>query len=96
MNALNQEIERRSASGYPMLLLLLGINAGGIVALTSESNAGLITFGLLLFATLLIGIGFYMLQPNQAAVLTLFGAYRGSDRSQGLRWANPFYAKAKV
>jgi regulator of protease activity HflC (stomatin/prohibitin superfamily) len=40
--------------------------------------------------------GLYMLQPNQAALLTLFGSYRGSDRVGGLRWANPFYAKAKV
>jgi regulator of protease activity HflC (stomatin/prohibitin superfamily) len=37
-----------------------------------------------------------MLQPNQAAVLTLFGSYRGTDRSDGLRWANPFYATNKI
>jgi regulator of protease activity HflC (stomatin/prohibitin superfamily) len=40
--------------------------------------------------------GLYMLQPNQVALLTLFGSYRGSDRSEGLRWANPFYVKKKV
>jgi regulator of protease activity HflC (stomatin/prohibitin superfamily) len=40
--------------------------------------------------------GLYMLQPNQAALLTLFGSYRGTDRVGGLRWANPFYAEAKV
>ena len=40
--------------------------------------------------------GLYMLQPNQAALLTLFGSYRGTDRVGGLRWANPFYSKAKV
>ena len=37
-----------------------------------------------------------MLQPNQAALLTLFGSYRGTDRGDGLRWANPFYVKKKV
>jgi regulator of protease activity HflC (stomatin/prohibitin superfamily) len=37
-----------------------------------------------------------MLQPNQAAILLLFGSYRGTDRSHGLRWANPFYAKTKI
>ena len=37
-----------------------------------------------------------MLQPNQAALLLLFGSYRGTDRERGLRWANPFYTKSKV
>jgi regulator of protease activity HflC (stomatin/prohibitin superfamily) len=37
-----------------------------------------------------------MLQPNQAALLLLFGNYRGTDRSRGLRWANPFYSKTKI
>ncbi len=40
--------------------------------------------------------GLYTLQPNQAALLTLFGSYRGTDRNEGLRWANPFYVKKKV
>ena len=37
-----------------------------------------------------------MLQPNQAALLTLFGSYRDTDRNDGLRWENPFYVKKKV
>jgi regulator of protease activity HflC (stomatin/prohibitin superfamily) len=37
-----------------------------------------------------------MLQPNQAALLLLFGNYRGTDRTGGLRWANPFYSKTKI
>ena len=57
-----------------------------------------------LAATLVVGVvagvfcitGLYMLQPNQAALLTLFGSYRGTDRSEGLRWANPFCDKKKV
>ena len=40
--------------------------------------------------------GLYMLQPNQAALLLLFGSYRGTDRERGLRWANPFYSKSKI
>jgi regulator of protease activity HflC (stomatin/prohibitin superfamily) len=43
-----------------------------------------------------IGIGFYMVQPNQAAVVTLFGDYRGTDRTPGLRIANPLYRKRKI
>lgn len=49
--------------------------------------------------TLLLAIvsaGFFMVQPNQSAVLTLFGDYKGSDRVAGLRIANPLYLKKKV
>ena len=37
-----------------------------------------------------------MLQPNEAAILLLFGDYKGTDRADGLRWANPFYSKQKI
>ena len=40
--------------------------------------------------------GFYMLQPNQAAAITLFGSYKGTDRTTGLRWIVPWYGKKKV
>jgi regulator of protease activity HflC (stomatin/prohibitin superfamily) len=41
-------------------------------------------------------VGLYMLQPNEAAILTLFGEYRGTDRGEGLRWANPLYVKRRI
>ena len=41
-------------------------------------------------------LGLFMVEPNQARVLTLFGAYRGSERRTGLRWANPFYNKRAI
>jgi regulator of protease activity HflC (stomatin/prohibitin superfamily) len=37
-----------------------------------------------------------MLQPKEAAILTFFGRYSGTDRSEGLRWANPFYMKRRI
>jgi regulator of protease activity HflC (stomatin/prohibitin superfamily) len=40
--------------------------------------------------------GLYMLQPNETAILTLFGKYVGTDRSEGLRWAFPLYRKRKL
>ncbi len=43
-----------------------------------------------------LSISFFMIQPNQAAVLTLFGDYKGTDREPGLRIANPLYLKKKV
>jgi regulator of protease activity HflC (stomatin/prohibitin superfamily) len=40
--------------------------------------------------------GFYLLQPNQAAAILLFGAYRGTDRNPGLRWVVPWYTRTKI
>ena len=40
--------------------------------------------------------GLFMLQPNESAILTLFGKYVGTDRSEGLRWAFPFYVKRRL
>jgi regulator of protease activity HflC (stomatin/prohibitin superfamily) len=48
------------------------------------------------FAFLFVASGFYLLQPNQAAVVLLFGAYRGTDRTPGLRWTWPWMIKKKV
>jgi len=52
-----------------------------------------------LFVTVVLVIclrGFFMVQPNQSKVLTLFGSYAGSVRETGLRWANPFYMKRTI
>jgi regulator of protease activity HflC (stomatin/prohibitin superfamily) len=40
--------------------------------------------------------GFFMVNPNEGRVLQLFGAYRGTARTPGLRWANPFYTKRPI
>jgi regulator of protease activity HflC (stomatin/prohibitin superfamily) len=54
---------------------------------------------LAVLATVLVAIcwiGFYMVQPNQGRVLQFFGRYTGTDRVEGLRWANPLYSKKAV
>ncbi len=100
---LNSSIERPSSgfNGYVMLLLLLlfiALSVFGIARLIRD-EFGFLTllavFGGSLLA-LLIGCGFYMLQPNQAAAITLFGDYRGTDRTTGLRWVWPWMMRKKV
>jgi regulator of protease activity HflC (stomatin/prohibitin superfamily) len=65
-----------------------------LIALPSQWTFGLCALGVLVSLVCLSGL--YMLQPNQAALLTLFGSYSGTDRGDGLRWANPLYSKTKV
>jgi regulator of protease activity HflC (stomatin/prohibitin superfamily) len=91
----------QTMSGYVMLIvLLLAIVADiyGIDRLGSATDTG--TGIVLTIAATLVFIlvmpGFYMLQPNQAAAITLFGEYRGTDRTTGLRWTWPWMAKKKV
>jgi regulator of protease activity HflC (stomatin/prohibitin superfamily) len=90
--AASEEILRGSANGYLMLLLGLVAVAAGAAVIRGAPILGapLVIVGVLILA------GIYMLQPNQAALLLLFGDYRGTDRSSGLRWANPFYRKTKL
>ena len=90
-----------TSSGYAMLIvLLLAILADvfGVQRLGSYDTGG-IGLIVVIAATLvfiLVMPGFYMLQPNQAAAITLFGEYRGSDRATGLRWTWPWLAKKKL
>ena len=44
----------------------------------------------------IISPGFFTLQPNEAAVLILFGAYKGTIKLAGWHWANPFYQKKSI
>ena len=43
---------------------------------------------------LLMLMGFFTIQPNQARVLILFGDYKGTVRDEGFHWANPFYSRS--
>ena len=101
--ALTATSERSAStlSGYAMLIvLLLAILADiyGIGKLGDASGSGM-AFVTVITATIvfiLVMPGFYMLQPNQAVAITLFGEYRGTDRNTGLRWTWPWMAKKKV
>ena len=88
-------------SGYIMLLVLLLsllVAGWGLLQITGGEPGGTELFaligGVLLFS--FVAIGFYMLQPNQAAAITLFGAYAGTDRATGLRWVLPWLMRHKL
>jgi regulator of protease activity HflC (stomatin/prohibitin superfamily) len=101
--ALNATTERPADtySGYLMLVLLvlvIAFQAFSIYNLANDVTGALPIVGVIAGALLLILIlpGFYMLQPNQAAAITMFGSYKGTDRSTGLRWTWPWMMKKKV
>ena len=97
----SRETTASTMSGYPMLLLLLlaiAIQVFGIVNLVRDNHDAWTIAAVVIgpVAILFIACGFYMLQPNQAAAITLFGAYKGSDRTTGLRWVIPWMMRRKV
>ena len=95
-----RETERSGIPGLPMLLALL--LAGGLVTrvvIGSLANraitAGIawIVVDVVVFVCL---FGFFVVNPNEGRVMQLFGAYRGTVKTAGLRWANPFYTKRHI
>jgi regulator of protease activity HflC (stomatin/prohibitin superfamily) len=88
-----EEVDFKSSSGY--LALTFALLA--LICIPLAVFARLLPVVLLLVIAFFFLIkGVYMLQPNQSALLMLFGEYRGTDYSTGLRWANPFMNKQKV
>ena len=88
-----------SANGYAAALLGTILIAATVLSFFAWPWLGLpalVARVLLIIAGVACLAGLYMLQPREAAILTLFGEYRGTDRSEGLRWANPLYAKRKI
>ncbi len=97
----SRERPASTASGYALLLLLLLViivQIFGIVSLASNRDGLLPILSVILgpLGILFIAPGFYMLQPNQAVSVTLFGDYKGTDRATGLRWVLPWYGRKKI
>ncbi|MBI2771431.1 MAG: SPFH domain-containing protein [Burkholderiales bacterium] len=93
--AVRRELAYRSMSGYAMAViavLLIGLGALLLQQKMAPWPGGV--------AVVLAGMamlpGLYMLQPNEAAIFTLFGQYQGTDRSEGLRWTNPLQSGQKI
>lgn len=95
-----RELKRTVPSGYVMLVVLAVLQLGFaylvFVAGRAESVGGIITAVLASIVVLICWAGLFMVHPNEAKVLQLFGKYVGTCHDSGLRWANPFYSKAAV
>jgi len=88
-------------NGFVVLLIGLLILGGSVwqlinVVSTRPTLVGVLAaIGLFVLGVLVLA-GLYTLQPNEAAILQLFGAYRGTSRVPGLRATNPFYTRKKL
>jgi regulator of protease activity HflC (stomatin/prohibitin superfamily) len=88
------EITHASLSGYGMIALALMLLA--LAAFCFWRGIVPPVAGLLVVAGAGLLPGLYMLQPNEGIIFTLFGRYRGTDRTEGLRWVNPFFSGKKI
>lgn len=95
-----KELPRHPVNGIPLLialpLVLLGTIAATIALAANGMEWAAIVMVLVSIVLFVLMFGFFMVDPNEARVLQLFGAYVGTARDAGLRWANPFYTKRKV
>lgn len=96
-----QEKTVSSLPGIPMLLftVVLAIAGAPVIFYAVNNDLVFLIIGLLILlpiTILLLLAGLYMVEPNQSAVLSLFGRYIGTDRTQGLRFNNPFFSKKKI
>ncbi len=95
-----QRIEEREVAtlpGVPVVLALVLLTAVDIWWAVQIAHYSLPIVPIVLAILLAFcWFGFFIVQPNQAAVLQFFGKFVGVERKNGLRWANPFYSKQAV
>ena len=100
--SINRTAERPGGgvNGGLVLLILLALIVGGVWMLTNIETNGRETIGItgiFVIAVSSLGLaGFYSLQPNEGAAITLFGSYKGTDRTTGLRWVLPWFGRKKI
>ncbi|WP_435416668.1 SPFH domain-containing protein [Parerythrobacter aurantius] len=102
----SRERAAKSYNGYAMLLVLaliagwtVWLISGGIPPEGADRPAKLAfaaTFLGSITGIVLVASGFFMIQPNQTAVITLFGSYSGTERTEGLRWVWPWMMRKKI
>jgi len=95
-----KEKAARTAPGFLAILVLLAASAAVVLLFIGSIRAGaallIVTSSLALAALIVAWCGLFVVNPNEAKVLQLFGKYVGTVREPGLRYANPFYTKARV
>ena len=94
-----RERVRGTISGWlvvPLLIALIGVLVWILATLWITSVERGVMFGLLVLLTAILIPGFFVVNPNEARVLLLFGRYVGSVKQDGFHWANPLFIKRRI
>ena len=95
-----REQQTNAVPGIPVLLVLLvalGLTIWGVVEAAQDDSAIMvITYLVMIALEIFLAAGLFVVNPNEAKVLQLFGDYVATATLPGLRWANPFYTKKRV
>jgi len=95
-----REAERSGIPGLPMLLFLLvglGLVAWAVVgAVKDQALVPVLAWMAVEIIVIVCLFGFFIVNPNEGRVMQLFGDYKGTVKTAGLRWANPFYSKRHI
>ncbi len=88
-------------SGWLMLPLILAAHAVLVFMLVNAATGSggpvpIVIWGLGLLVAFVLLFGFFIVNPNEAKVLQLFGSYAGSVKTPGFKWANPLYTKRHI
>ena len=92
---MQKEKAMKPIAGLPVVLVglfLVGALVIGLISRLLHPGLGVVLLALVIFS----GFGLFMVHPNQAKVIQLFGKYIGTAKEPGLRWANPFFTKLNV
>ncbi len=84
---------KSAASGYMMLVIIILLLAFGIAGLVMMKSPWFVA---LLLIAIFLSIGFTVINPNKAVVLTLFGKYSGTIKDNGFFWVNPFFIRRPI
>jgi regulator of protease activity HflC (stomatin/prohibitin superfamily) len=90
---------RTTVSGWLMLPLLIGVMGAGIWLLVlgaTAEDARIAAGALTIVIVLVLSVGFFVINPNEARALILFGKYAGTVKQDGFHWANPLLSKKKI
>lgn len=99
----SREVPATTQSGYVMLLVSVGLVGLAAWLFFSAIAPDPSVDGLMMILAIITGVlgllvltGFYMINPNEAAAIQLFGEYKGTDRNEGLRWVLPWLTRTKI
>ncbi len=97
---MSAETTRKAIPGYPMLPITLLLFGGAIYSIAMAIRTEDPYWALFIIGGILLTVftlpGYFIVNPNDARVLVLFGTYKGTVKINGFYWANPFLSKRKI